>query len=258
MHAEDARASLASRAITGSVRNQDLRRVPQAIVQIKDQEGNTVAETVSDLAGDFTVQVPGEGAYSVSATQEDLRSEYVIIKVGADQPAPVKLTLALAQEIALEVVSPLPPIQYKASSETYSLSRKEIEKLPRGNNIELNDLLQTIPSATYGALKQLHIRQDHANQQFRIDGVPIPDTVSSVFSDVITPRAWERADIILGGMEAQYGNKTAVVVDITSKSGTKPGFGSAQLFGGSNQTLNPSFEYGGTIGAKFRYYLLNS
>jgi len=258
VHAEDARASLASRAITGSVQNQDLRRVPQAIVQIKDQEGNTVAETVSDLAGDFTVQVPGEGAYSVSATQEDLRSEYVIIKVGADQPAPVKLTLALAQEIALEVVSPLPPIQYKASSETYSLSRKEIEKLPRGNNIELNDLLQTIPSATYGALKQLHIRQDHANQQFRIDGVPIPDTVSSVFSDVITPRAWERADIILGGMEAQYGNKTAVVVDITSKSGTKPGFGSAQLFGGSNQTLNPSFEYGGTIGAKFRYYLLNS
>ncbi|MEK6617377.1 MAG: carboxypeptidase-like regulatory domain-containing protein [Nitrospirota bacterium] len=110
VHAEDARASLASRAITGSVRNQDLRRVPQAIVQIKDQEGNTVAETVSDLAGDFTVQVPGESAYSVSATQEDLRSEYVIIKVGADQPAPVKLTLGPSKELALEVVAPLPPL----------------------------------------------------------------------------------------------------------------------------------------------------
>jgi len=47
-------------------------------------------------------------------------------------------------------------------------------------------------------------------------------------------------------------------VDITSKSGTKPGFGSMQLFGGSNQTLNPSFEYGGTVGEKFRYYALNS
>ena len=69
---------------------------------------------------------------------------------------------------------------------------------------------------------------------------------------------WERADIILGGMEAQYGNKTALLVDITSKSGTRPGFGSAQIFGGSNETVNPSFEYGGTIGEKVRFYVLNT
>ena len=56
----------------------------------------------------------------------------------------------------------------------------------------------TLPSAVDGGLKQVHIRQDHANLQFRIDGVPIPDTVSSVFTDVISPRTWERADIILG------------------------------------------------------------
>ena len=61
-----------------------------------------------------------------------------------------------------------------------------------------------------------------------IDGVPIPEGVSSTFTDVISPRMWERADIILGGMEAQYGNKTALVVDITSKSGTRPPSGSVQ------------------------------
>ena len=31
-----------------------------------------------------------------------------------------------------------------------------------------------------------------------------------------------------------------------------------QVFGGSNETVNPSFEYGGTVGEKFRYYALNS
>ncbi len=244
--------------ITGSVQNQDLRRIPQAIVQVRDQEGTVVADGVTNDAGEFSVTVPGKGTYSVSASHDTYRSEYVIVRILAEAPAPIKLTLAGSQEIALEVVSSLPPIQFKASSETYSVSRKDIEALPRGNNVELHDVLQTIPSATYGALKQLHIRQDHANLQFRIDGVPIPDTVSSTFSDVITPRAWERADIILGGMEAQYGNKTAAIVDITSKSGTKPGFGSLQMFGGSNETVNPSFEYGGTVGEKFRYYVLNS
>lgn len=232
--------------------------MPQALVQIKDQEGQLVVEAVTNEAGEFSVTVAAADIYSVSAVQETYRSEHLVLKIGAEQPAPVTLTLALTQDIALEIVSPLAPIPFRVSSETYSVSRKEIELLPRGNNLELHDVLQTIPSAVYGGLKQLHIRQDHANLQVRIDGVPIPDTVSSTFTDVIAPRAWERADIILGGMEAQYGNKTATVIDITTKSGTKPPFGSAQMFGGSNQTLNPSFEYGGTVGERFRYYVLNS
>jgi len=247
-----------ARTIAGLVQSQDLRRVDQAIVQVRDQEGNVVAQGVTNQAGEFSVIVPQEGTYSVSAIHETYRSEYVVVTVGTDKPAPVTLTLALTQDIALEIVSPLPAIQYKASSETYSVSRKDIEVLPLGNNSTVAQVLQTVPSVVYGALGETHIRQDHANQQFRIDGVPIPEGVSATFTDVISPRMWERADIILGGMEAQYGNKTALIVDITSKSGTRPPFGSAQLFGGSNQTVNPSFEYGGTIGEKVRFYALNS
>lgn len=244
--------------ITGLVQNQDLRRVDQAIVQVRDQEGNVVTQGVTNQAGEFTVTVPEEGTYSVSAVQDTYKSEFVVVKIGVERVVLVALTLAVTKDIALEIVSPLPAIQYKASSETYQLSRKDIEALPKGNNNEVSDVLLTVPSVAYGALKQTHVRQDHAGQQFRIDGIPIPDTVSGSFADIVPPRAWERADMILGGMEAQYGNKATLLVDITSKSGTKPGFGSAQLFGGSFQTLNPSFEYGGTVGEKFRYYALNS
>lgn len=256
--AEEPSAPSTPRTIRGHVQNQDLRRVSNAIVEVRDREGQLVTQTVTNDAGDFAVEVPAEGIYSVSAVQETYRSEYVVTKVGAEPPPPIRLTLALTQEIALDIVSPLPPIQYKASSETYSLSRKEVEALPLGNNNDVDQVLLTIPGAAYGALKQVHIRQEHSNLQFRIDGVPIPDTISTVFSDVISPRTWERADIILGGLEAQYGNRTAAVIDITSKSGTKPGFGSLQYLGGSNATVNPSFEYGGTVGEKFRYYIMNS
>ena len=244
--------------IIGTVQNQDLRRVAQAVVEVKNQEGITVATGVTNDAGEFSIPLSTGGTYSVSAVQETYRSEYVVLQVGTDPPKPVTLTLSKTSEIALEVISPLPPIQYKSSSETYSVSRKDIESLPRGNNNDVYDVMLTVPSVAYGALKQTHIRQDHANQQFRIDGIPIPETVSGAFADIVPPRAWERADIILGGMEAQYGNKTALVLDITSKSGTKPGFGSLQVFGGSNETVNPSFEYGGTIGEKVRFYVLNS
>lgn len=248
----------ASRTIAGTVQHQNLRRVDQATVQVRDQEGNMVAQGVSNQAGEFHIVVPEAGTYSISAVQDTYRSEYVVVKIGGLPPPPVSLTLAVRKEIALEIVAPLPAIQYKASSETYQLSRKDIETLPRGNNNDVHDVLMTVPSVVYGGLKQTHIRQDHANQQFRIDGIPIPDTVTGAFADIVPPRAWERADIILGGMEAQYGNKTALVLDITSKSGTSPGFGSAQVFGGSFNTVNPSFEYGGAIGEKVRFYVLNS
>ena len=244
--------------ITGTVQNQDLRRVPQAIIEVKSQEGELVLSGVSNDAGEFKVTVPESGTYSVSAVQETYRSEYVVLVLGEEPLKPVTLTLSRTKDVSLEVVAPLPPINTTASSETYSLSRKEIDLLPQGNNNEFHNVLLTIPGVVYGSLKQVHVRQDHANLQLRIDGVPIPDTVSSTFSDVISPRAWERADIVLGGMEANVGNKTAALIDITTKSGTKPGFGSVQMFGGSNKTINPSFEYGGTIGEKFRYYFLNS
>ena len=247
-----------SRTIVGTVQHQNHRRVDQATVQVRDQEGNMVAQGVSNQAGEFHIVVPEAGTYSISAVVDTYRSEYVVVKIGGLPPPPVSLTLAVRKEIALEIVAPLPAIQYKASSETYQLSRKDIEILPRGNNNDVHDVLMTVPSVVYGGLKQTHIRQDHANQQFRIDGIPIPDTVTGAFADIVPPRAWERADIILGGMEAQYGNKTALVLDITSKSGTSPGFGSAQVFGGSFNTVNPSFEYGGAIGEKVRFYVLNS
>ncbi|MBS0150390.1 MAG: TonB-dependent receptor [Nitrospira sp.] len=254
-YAEDQEST---KTIKGVVQNQDLRRVSQAVVEIKNQEGDIISSGVSNDAGEFKMTLSEGGTYSVSAVQETYRSEYVVLTVGEGSLKPVTLTLSQTKEVSLEVVSPMPPIQTKASSETYSLSRKEIDILPRGNNNDLHDVLLTIPGAAYGSLKQVHIRQDHANLQLRIDGVPIPDTVSSTFSDVISPRAWERADIVLGGMEANVGNKTAALIDITTKSGTKPAFGSVQMFGGSNKTINPSFEYGGTIGEKFRYYFLNS
>jgi hypothetical protein len=247
-----------TQTIIGTVQDQDLRRVDQAIVQVRDQEGTMVAQGVTNQAGEFRIVVPESGTYSISAVRDTFRSEYVVVKIGTLPLSPISLTLAVTREIALEIVSSLPAIQYKASSETYQLSRKDIEALPRGNNNDVYDVLLTIPSVIYGGLKQTHIRQDHANQQFRIDGIPIPDTVSGSFADIVPPRAWERADIILGGMEAQYGNKTAIIVDITSKSGTKPGFGSVQVFGGSNETVNPSIEYGGAIGEKIRFYLLSS
>ena len=63
------------------------------MVQVRDQEGNVVTTGVTNQAGEFTFLVPADGTYSVSAVQETYRSEYVVVKVGTEPPAPVTLTL---------------------------------------------------------------------------------------------------------------------------------------------------------------------
>ena len=251
-------AAPASQTITGYVQNADLRRVAQATVELRDKEGTLVTSATTTDAGAFILFTPRDGVFSVQAVQDTYRSEHVVIEISQEAPDPVVLTLTETKDVALEIVAPLTPVKPNSSGETYSVSRKDIEALPRGNNVDLHDVLATIPSAITSSLKQVHIRQEHANLQFRIDGVPIPDTVTSQFTDLLSPRAWERADILLGGLEAQYGVRTTAVIDITSKSGTKPGFGSIGVFGGSNETVLPSFEYGGTAGDKFRYYVMNN
>ena len=94
----------AAKTIRGSVQNQDLRRVGQVVVEVKDQEGTVVTTGVTNDAGEFTASVPVAGTYSVSAVQDTYRSEYVVLQIGTEAPRPVALTLAKTREIALEVV----------------------------------------------------------------------------------------------------------------------------------------------------------
>lgn len=171
---EDSQADSNAHHIAGYVQNEDLRRVAQATVELRDQEGVLLMSKSTDDAGEFIFITPETGVFSIRAIQETYRSEYEIIEVGKETLSPVVLTMTVTQEIALEVVAPLLPIQPKSSSETYSLSRTEIEALPFGSNIEFNDALFTIPSAVNGSLKQVHIRQEHANLQVRIEVCPFP------------------------------------------------------------------------------------
>ncbi|RMH37055.1 MAG: TonB-dependent receptor [Nitrospirae bacterium] len=245
--------------IWGVVRDPKGDPAPDARVELRDHEGRTLDVSRTNERGEFVFVVRRPGVYALhAASREQLESPFVVITVGAGPLNPVMLVLAEREDMMLEVRAPVAPIRHKASSEIYTLNQQQIQGLPRGENVELHDVLLTLPSAVNGSLKQVHIRQDHDNLQIRIDGVPIPETVSSTFTDVISPRAWQEARVLLGGLEAQYGNKTAAVVEITTKRGRHPPFGSVQLFGGSFDTINPSIEYGTRLGDRWRVYGLHS
>jgi outer membrane receptor protein involved in Fe transport len=135
---------------------------------------------------------------------------------------------------------------------TYTLSSTAIQNQPGGDNIPLNQTLLQTPGASQDSFGQIHLRNDHANIQYRIDGVILPEGIS-FFGQSLTSRFAASIDVITGSLPAQYGLVTTGIVDIQTKSGNFTQGGSIGMYGGSHGWLEPSLEYSGTAG-NINYY----
>jgi outer membrane receptor protein involved in Fe transport len=109
------------------------------------------------------------------------------------------------------------------------------------------------PGVAEDSFGQIHLRGEHANVQFRLNGVELPEGLS-VFGQAIESRFANSLTLITGALPAQYGFQTAGVVDIQTKTGTNSPGGEISMYGGSFGWLQPSFSYGGRSGP-FDYFV---
>ena len=138
-------------------------------------------------------------------------------------------------------------IQPSLGATTYTVTNATIQALPGGDNQSLNQIVLQLPGVTQDGAGQIHVRDDHNNIQYRINGVILPEGVA-VFGQTLSPRLVEKLDLITGALPAQYGLRTAGIIDVTTKSGVFQNGGQASIYGGSHGTYEPSFEYGGSSG----------
>jgi len=135
----------------------------------------------------------------------------------------------------------------------YSVDKQQIAAESRGDNAPFNQILLRAPGVAQDSLSQLHLRGEHANLQYRINDVLLPEGITG-FGQELDPRFVDSLQLITGSLPAQYGFRTAGIVDIQTKSGAFSQGGEASLYGGSFNTVRPSFEYGGAQG-KLNYFV---
>ena len=143
-------------------------------------------------------------------------------------------------------------IQPSLGATVYDFSRQAIETQPQGDNQPLNQLLLQAPGVAQDSFAQLHVRNDHANLQFRINGVQLPEGIN-VFGQALQTRLANSVSLITGSLPAQYGLRETGIIDIQTKTGTLDPGGSVTMYGGSQSTIHPSAEWGGTVG-QIDYY----
>ena len=168
----------------------------------------------------------------------------------AAQPKPSIVITGRRLDIARDSITP------SLGASQYTFNQEALQKQPGGTNLTLNKSLLQAPGVVQDSYGTIHIRNEHANIQYRLNGVIVPESISG-FGTTFDPKIASSIQLITGTLPAQYGYRTAGVINFKTESGRLGNGGEAGIYGGSFDWLEPSAMIKGSSG-NFSYFLSGS
>jgi hypothetical protein len=144
-------------------------------------------------------------------------------------------------------------IETQLGASVYTIDSAAIAAMPSGDNSLLNQVIMQAPEVAQDSFGQFHVRGEHNGLQYRLNGIVLPEGIS-VFGQSLDPRLISSMQLITGALPAEYGLRTAGIIDLTTKSGALDPGGSVSIYGGSRGTIEPSINYGGSSG-RYHYFI---
>ncbi|MDP9014042.1 MAG: TonB-dependent receptor [Pseudomonadota bacterium] len=138
-------------------------------------------------------------------------------------------------------------IQTQTGASTYVIDEAAIAAAPGGDNQLLNQVIMQAPDVAQDSFGQFHVRGEHNGLQYRLNGIILPEGIS-VFGQSLDPRLISSLTLVTGALPAEYGLRTAGIIDLKTKSGAIDPGGTLSLYGGSHGEVAPSINYGGSHG----------
>lgn len=156
--------------------------------------------------------------------------------------APVKLpemVVTARLDAAREQIAP------SLGAVTYRISTPQIQSMGQGENASFQQVLLQAPGVVQEEFGEIHVRGDHGDVQYRINGVSLPESLNG-FGQEIDTHLIQSVTLITGTMPAQFGDRTAGIIDVTTKTGSQLNGNEFSMYGGSYDTIQPSLQLGGT------------
>ncbi len=217
-----------------------------AKVVVHDPAGQTIAQTVTGDDGKFVFAHVPVGESTVEASSPGLAPDHQHLQLVAGQTANVELTLLTEEVVEIHDTWAVPPPPPATGSVT-TVTRQKLQDQPGGEDRPITQVVATQPGVVQDALGNIYARGNHANVQYVIDGVPVPDSVGSLFAASIPTRLVQSLDVLTGGMPAEFGDRLGAVVNLTTRAAGDHPEGSAQVRYGSYQTVEPGIAYSSPI-----------
>ena len=161
----------------------------------------------------------------------------VAVAVAADTATPQDIVVTARKlDAARDAILP------SLGASDYTFDRKTIDLQPGGQDRGIAQLLQQAPGVSQDSDDEIHVRNEHGNVQYRLNGVIIPESIAG-FGQTIDTRIAQSVSLLTGTLPAQYGYRTAGVVNITTQAGAFDFDGDVGFYGGSNGRIEPSVTF---------------
>ena len=171
--------------VTGTVKDALGRPLSRAQVRLESSDGRVVGQTTADDQGMFSFSNVAPGSYVAVGEKEGFDTATSVVTVSETGATGVDLHLASKQALDLAVAAKRLEearisIQPRIGASTYEFNRQAIESLPQGDNAPLTQVILQAPGVTQDSTGGgfLHVRNEHANVQYRLNGIALPDGVS--------------------------------------------------------------------------------
>jgi TonB-dependent receptor-like protein/carboxypeptidase family protein len=218
--------------------------------------GNVVATATTDAFGRYTIHNLSAASYSVEVRYLGYRPETRDVVVGAtDQTSRVEFRLVpLPINLsAIEVTSTV-PLAVDTRTGDQIFKQNDYHGAPTNTTSQI--LQQSIVGAARAPTGEVHIRGQHAEYTYYVDGLPVTSGISGSLNELFDPQVVNQIDFQTGGWDAEYGNKNAAVVNVNTRIPSGGFHMDASTYGGAfaagrswpqganGQTLNLSTNVG--------------
>jgi hypothetical protein len=237
-----------SGSIEGVVKDQSGASVPGAKVEITNPVSHFHRETTTDSDGNFRfTNVPFNPYHLVIAVAGfDSLSQDVDVRSTVPVNLPIALKVGSAASTSITVEANGGDLVENESTFHTDVDQGLIDRLPlESQSSSVTSLITLVsPGVAADSNGNMHGLGDHAQNSFSVDGQPITDQTSKVFSNQIPADSIQSLEVISGAPPAEFGDKTSLVIKVTTKSGlgvTKP---TGTIFSsyGSFGTVNAGFD----------------
>jgi Carboxypeptidase regulatory-like domain/TonB-dependent Receptor Plug Domain len=245
-----------SGTVRGTVLDPSGAAIKGAVAKIENPVSQYARSATTDDQGKFQFENVPFNNYRLTLSAANFQTGNQDVAVRASIPVDVSITLNVSTDAtSIEVKAEAAQLIENIPDTHTDVDRGLFDKLPLESQSSSLSSLVTLatPGIAADSNGLFHGLGDHASNSFSLDGQPITDQQSKVFSNQIPLDAVQSMEVIEGAPPAEYGDKTSVVIAVTTRSGlgVKPAHGDITASFGSFDTGSAGFNLafgGNTLG----------
>ena len=218
----NAQSGGSSGSISGTVQDPTGAVVPNASVEIHNPVSHFDRSTTTDKSGNFSLPNIPFNPYHMTVTAEGFAKTAQDVEVRSVVPLSVNVSLQVSGSLTSVTVEAQAADLLENDPTFHSdIDKALFDRLPLESSSSSLSSLVTLstPGIAADSNGLFHGLGDHAENSFSIDGQPITDQQSKVFSNQLPVDSIESMEVISGAPPAEYGGKTSVVIVATTRSG---------------------------------------